>query len=142
MADNKWLRNSFVYLIIFVAVIALWFTIVNPPSSEAQMTLNQLVAKTKAGEIAKITSTEGSNRMSVQVRGEQREQVVTRPDGVTIVDLMNEAGIPASEWPALETRPASQWGSWISTLSFILPTLFVVILGPAACSIGDAFSKR
>ncbi|MCC6625890.1 MAG: ATP-dependent zinc metalloprotease FtsH [Chloroflexi bacterium] len=126
MADNKWLRNSFVYLIIFVAVIALWFTIVNPPSSEAQMTLNQLVAKTKVGEIAKITSTEGSNRMSVQVRGEQREQVVTRPDGVTIVDLMNEAGIPASEWPALETRPASQWGSWISTLSFILPTLFLI----------------
>ena len=34
MGDNKWLRNSFVYFIIFVAVIALWFTIVNPASSE------------------------------------------------------------------------------------------------------------
>ena len=62
MADNKWLRNSFVYLIIFVAVIALWFTIVNPSSSEVQMPINTLVAKIKAGEIERIVSTEGSNR--------------------------------------------------------------------------------
>jgi tight adherence protein C len=28
----------------------------------------------------------------------------------------------------------------VPLILFILPTLFVVILGPAACSIGDAFS--
>ena len=29
----------------------------------------------------------------------------------------------------------------VPLILFILPTLFIVILGPAACSIGDAFSK-
>ena len=48
------------------------------------------------------------------------------------------AAWPAESWPAIETRAASQWQGWISTLIFILPTLFVVILGPAACDIKDA----
>ena len=45
---------------------------------------------------------------------------------MTILELLNDAGIPPEQWPQLETRPASQWGSWISTLSFILPTLFLI----------------
>ena len=31
MSENKWLKNSLVYLIIIVAVIALWFTVVSKP---------------------------------------------------------------------------------------------------------------
>jgi cell division protease FtsH len=126
MGDNKWLRNSFVYLIIFVAVIALWFTIVNPSTSDLQMNLKELVLKAKDGQIERIVTTEASNRLSVRVKGDQREYVATRPDGVTVIDLLNEAGIPPADWPVIETRPASQWGSWISTLSFILPTLFLI----------------
>ena len=31
--DTKWLRNSFVYLIILVAIIALFFTVFQPGST-------------------------------------------------------------------------------------------------------------
>ena len=30
----------------------------------------------------------------------------------------------------------------VPLILFILPTLFIVVIGPAACSIGDAFSKQ
>lgn len=48
-------------------------------------------------------------------------------------ERMMRAEEKAARLPAIMTVPL---------ILFILPTLFVVILGPAACSIGDAFSKR
>jgi cell division protease FtsH len=124
--DNKWLRNSFVYLIIFVAVIALWFTIVSPNTAEPQLGLRDVVLQAKAGNVDRIVSTEASNRLLVRLKGEQQDKVTTKPDGITIFHILNEAGVPPENWPQLETRPASQWGSWLSTLSFILPTLFLI----------------
>ena len=47
-------------------------------------------------------------------------------------DRMMRAEEKAARLPAIMTVPL---------ILFILPTLFIVILGPAACSIGDAFSK-
>jgi tight adherence protein C len=48
-------------------------------------------------------------------------------------DRMMRAEEKAARLPAIMTIPL---------ILFILPTLFIVILGPAACSIGDAFSKQ
>ena len=48
-------------------------------------------------------------------------------------DRMMRAEEKAARLPAIMTVPL---------ILFILPTLFIVILGPAACSIGDAFSKQ
>lgn len=48
-------------------------------------------------------------------------------------ERMMRAEEKAARLPAIMTVPL---------ILFILPTLFIVILGPAACSISDAFSKR
>jgi tight adherence protein C len=48
-------------------------------------------------------------------------------------ERMMRAEEKAARLPAIMSVPL---------ILFILPTLFIVILGPAACSIGDAFSKR
>src|SRR4051794_22514304 len=44
LMDTKWLRNSFVYLIILVAIIALFFTVFQPGSMDrdAGIGLNEL----------------------------------------------------------------------------------------------------
>jgi tight adherence protein C len=48
-------------------------------------------------------------------------------------ERMMRAEEKAARLPAIMTVPL---------ILFILPTLFIVILGPAACDIGDAFSKK
>lgn len=48
-------------------------------------------------------------------------------------ERMMRAEEKAARLPAIMTIPL---------IMFILPTLFIVILGPAACSIGDAFAKK
>jgi len=39
MGDNKWLRNSFVYLIIMVAVLALFFTFLGGGGDKSNQTV-------------------------------------------------------------------------------------------------------
>ena len=48
-------------------------------------------------------------------------------------ERMMRAEEKAARLPAIMTVPL---------ILFILPALFIVIIGPAACSIGDAFSKQ
>ena len=48
-------------------------------------------------------------------------------------ERMMRAEEKAARLPAIMTVPL---------ILFILPTLFIVVIGPAACSIGDAFSKQ
>ena len=48
-------------------------------------------------------------------------------------ERMMRAEEKAARLPAIMTVPL---------ILFILSTLFIVIIGPAACSIGDAFSKQ
>jgi S1-C subfamily serine protease len=54
--DKKWLRNSFVYLIILVAIIALVFTVFQPQGERGNqpLSLTELAAKVKRGEVKSI----------------------------------------------------------------------------------------
>ena len=58
-------------------------------------------------------------------------EFVTKPDALLELELRAEE--KAARLPAIMTVPL---------ILFILPVLFVVILGPAACSIADAFGSK
>jgi len=51
--DTKWLRNSFVYLIILVAIIALVFGVFQPGGSgrDQTLSLSEVVQRLKRGEV-------------------------------------------------------------------------------------------
>ena len=56
MGDNKWLRNSFVYVIIMVAVLVLLFAVLQPGQKPPEMSITQVVQAVKAGEVSSITT--------------------------------------------------------------------------------------
>ena len=58
--DTKWLRNSFVYLIILVAIIALFFTVVQHGGApdDKQIALNELALRIQRHEIKSIVVTD------------------------------------------------------------------------------------
>src|SRR5947207_13580054 len=58
--DTKWLRNSFVYLIILVAIIALFFTVVQQGGAPdvKPIALNDLAQRIKRGEIKSLEVTD------------------------------------------------------------------------------------
>src|SRR5262245_60959112 len=66
MGDNRWLKNSFIYLIILVAALALFFqyfnTTTNPPDERG---IYQVLEDAKDGKVAKIQAQSGSDDIVV-----------------------------------------------------------------------------
>ena len=67
--DTKWLRNSFVYLIILVAIIALFFTVFQPGGidRDTRIGLNELATAVKRGEVKRIDVAE--DKLTVEIPG-------------------------------------------------------------------------
>src|SRR3712207_8428453 len=70
MGDNRWLRNSFVYLIIFVAALALiaqYFNNGRSPSGD-ERTFNQVVEGALNGEICRLGERSEEHTSELQSR--------------------------------------------------------------------------
>ncbi len=125
MSENKWLKNSLVYLIIIVAVIALWFTVVSSPGGSKTTDIGAVIADVKANRVAKITTTNGSSSADVEYRDNTKKNV-RLPDNSAIYEILKDNGIPPEQFPVIAAKGSSQWGSLLGTLGFLLPTLFLV----------------
>jgi cell division protease FtsH len=125
MSDNKWLRNGFVWMILIIAVIAVWFTFVNGGSGGRRINMADVAADIKAGKVERLVMTENSNEVQVHYVGSQEIRTTTLPPNTNIYDVLKEFGIQAGDFE-LQVNEASQWGSWLGALTFILPTLLLV----------------
>src|SRR5947209_11960558 len=120
MSENKWLKNSLVYLIIIVAVIAHWFTVVQSPGGNKTTEIGLVVTAVRANQVAKVTTTNGSSNAEVEYRDGTKKNV-RLPDNSSIYEILKDNGIQPENYPAIATRGASQWGNWLGTLGFLLP---------------------
>ena len=127
MGDSKWLRSSVVYIILIVAVIALWFTFVSGDGDTRKLALNQVAADIEANRVAKLELTEGSQTVNVEYTEQAGvDDATTRlPPETTIYEALAYYGIDDAD-VAIETNSASRWGGWLSALTFLLPTLILI----------------
>ena len=56
MSENKWLRNSFVWIIIMAAMLLIFFMFLNRGTQTTEIPISQVVADIRAGNVAKIKS--------------------------------------------------------------------------------------
>ena len=95
--DTKWLRNSFVYLIILVAIIALFFTVFQPGGMDrdTQIGLNELAAAVKRGEVKRIDVAE--DKLTVEIPG--RGKFTARKErNDTVPELLASYGVTSEEF--------------------------------------------
>ncbi len=125
MGDNKWLKNGLVYLIIFVAVIALWFTVVQTPNNVKSVDVSEVVTSIKAAQVRRIITTNDSRTAEMELLNGTRN-TFRLPDETNIYGLFRDNGIAPDKYPLVSVRGASQWGGVLSALGFLLPTVFLV----------------
>lgn len=127
MGEQKWLRNGFVWIILIIAVIALWFTFVSNGSSTPTIAINQVATDIQHDQVARLEQS-ADNQLDVQVyykSGTHKKAVL--PPGTNLPDVLKAYGVDLStSHVEIKTKPASRWGGWISALTFILPTLFLI----------------
>src|SRR5690348_680447 len=110
--DTKWLRNSFVYLIIMVAILAVFFTIFQQPGKEKSVPLTDLYQTV-------VNDAKNGNKDTVVING--NKVTVKSPEGTkntwigdrtNVLADLHERGIQDGQI-SLEYQAPSQWGNWL-----------------------------
>src|SRR5690242_13913416 len=129
MGDNKWLRNSFVYVIIMVAVLVLLFAFLNPKTSDTTISISQVAKDIQRGDVESLKTQADSDQILVKYKqGHQPLTAVSNKEQGNLTDSLTALGVTKDQLAAvnISVEPASSWGSWLGTLGFILPTLFLI----------------
>ena len=124
--DTKWLRNSFVYLIILVAIIALFFTVFQPGGLDRdnnQIGMNELAAAVKRGEVRRIDVAE--DKLSAEIPG-RGKFTVRKERQDSLPQVLGAYGVTPEEFSRVDYRVTDppQFSNWLGLLVNLLPLVF------------------
>src|SRR5919205_290753 len=126
--DTKWLRNSFVYLIILVAIIALFFTVVQQGGTTdvKPIALNDLAQRIKQGQIKSIEVTDDRVVATASAPGGPDQKFTTRTGRDNFLDAMHNFGVTPEELSSVNytVKDPPQISNWLSILVNLLPLIF------------------
>ncbi|MGH2346452.1 MAG: ATP-dependent zinc metalloprotease FtsH [Chloroflexota bacterium] len=134
--DAKWLRNSFVYLVILVLVVAIAYSLMNRGSTDKSTNLGQvltfLVSDTSANGCANGTDPHNLDAVTVDggtvrlVRAAgctgDRQWSAQLGDNDSFPQLLKDSNVPLTKLIYTNTAP-SQLGAWLQVLGGFLPLL-------------------
>ena len=120
---NRWIGNTFIYLIIFVAVIAVFFMLFSPGQSGEESDLTSILIQAENGEIAKITV--DGDRLVATTRQTNQQLTATKEPGTSVFEILQAAGInPAERGIIVEVKRSGGLGNLFGILLQFLPLIF------------------
>jgi cell division protease FtsH len=127
MGDNRWLKNSFVYLIILVAALALFFNYFNNAQGQTQpQGIFQVLDDARAGKIERIEAQTGSSEIRVFYKDNNKQPVISRIEtNDSITDLLLRAGVP-TDTVDVSVGAAPAWGGLLNIFTILLPVLLMI----------------
>ncbi|NTV62656.1 MAG: ATP-dependent metallopeptidase FtsH/Yme1/Tma family protein [Oscillochloris sp.] len=133
MGDNRWLKNSFVYLIILVAALALFFQYFGQTSSQSsEKGIAEVIAAAKAGRIQEIEAQAGDEQITVIYNDATNSTYRSRLEsGDSIMTLLADYGVPlvdasGKQLVKVSVKPAPAWGGLLSIFTILLPTILLI----------------
>ena len=126
--NSRWMRNSFIYLLVIVAVIAIFFTLLSEPlGGSREVPINQVVSMAAKGQLD-----------SIEVRGDKLSVMTTsgesltsrKEEGASVVEILGNAGVdPVASNVQVVVKGSSGLGSLFGmALNFLPLILFGGIL--------------
>ncbi|MEA2640041.1 MAG: cell division protease FtsH [Chloroflexota bacterium] len=123
--DSKWLRNSFVYLILLVAVVALFFTAFpnNGNNDNHQIAMSQVAAGVKDGNIRQIQVSD--DRLQI-VYADKTKATSRKDPGGTLTQQLRDYGVLPEQLDNVQIQVADppQFVNWLGLLVNLLPLVF------------------
>ena len=119
--NSRWMRNGFIYLLIVVAVLAIFFTLFSDLNGPREVPINEVISMAKAGYIE-----------TIEVRGDTLIIETTRGDVLTsrkeenssLVTILLDSGLDLSSGPDIIPKSPSGLGSLFQVLLNFLPLIF------------------
>jgi len=121
--SSRWMRNSFIYLLIIIAVIAIFFTLFSQPlGGSRDVSINEVIALTAGGEVD-----------AIEVKGDALTLRTVNGDTLTsrketdssIIEILERAGVdPVTSKVKIEVKGSSGFSSLLGILFNFLPLIF------------------
>ncbi len=130
MPEQRWIRSSLVWIVLIVAILAMWATFVGNDNAPTPRSIGQVAQEIRDGKVQKLVQQDASRDVLVKYAQEagRRDAVTTIPEDTDLLSVLQNYGIKPADLPPglIEFEAASRWGAWIGMLTFLLPTLFLV----------------
>jgi len=124
---GRWLRNSFIYLLILVAIVAIVFTVLQGggPGKQEQ-SLSDFISEAKAGNVTKVKV--DGNDLEYDLEGDDIAYKTTMEQGDSVRQVLSDQGLNPGDagYPKIEISKPSQWGNVFGILIQFLPIIFIV----------------
>src|SRR4030042_6853371 len=123
----RWMRNTFIYLLIVVAVVAIVWSLLAPRSSSPEnKTLGEVIALARDGKVDSIEV--NGDSLKVSLKGDSQEYKSRKESDYSIDETLKNAGITVGgeNGVDIKVKEPSKWGNWAPILFNILP---IVIIG-------------
>ncbi|MFA7296546.1 MAG: ATP-dependent zinc metalloprotease FtsH [Dehalococcoidia bacterium] len=125
--NSRWIRNSFIYLIILGGIALVVVMFFRPPAGSREVPISQVISQAKAGNVEKVTVSEDT--LTVKLKGEQEEVRSRKETSSSVEEILRQNGIAvgsSTNQVEVVVKGPSQVGSILSTLFSFLP---IIIFG-------------
>ena len=122
--NPKMFRNSFVYLVVFVAVVAILFSYLQSPVGDNTRSLGWMIDEARAGNVFEIEVSGDKLKVSTI---DQRQFTVVKEPNTSVVSMLVEAGVSVGEGQGkVDVKPSggSTLGSIFGFLISFAPLIF------------------
>ncbi len=130
MVSTGRFRNSFVYLLILVAIVALLYNVLSPAEPLEKVPIDRVAALVKAGQVEQIVVVE--DRLEVTMKpGYTPARVVSQKESnISLGETLRAFGVTDAQLAALrvEVQPPSALGDWIGLAINFLPVVAVGVI--------------
>jgi cell division protease FtsH len=124
--DTKWLRNSLVYLIIAVAVIALFITVSSGATEKegTMVPMNEVAAGVREGTIRKITVTD--DKLTIE-KTDGKRLTARKEHNATVSQVLKDYGVTPEQLDRVNivVNDPPQFTNWLGLMVNLLPIIFI-----------------
>ncbi|MBX7112132.1 MAG: ATP-dependent zinc metalloprotease FtsH [Dehalococcoidia bacterium] len=122
--NSRWIRNSFIYLLILGAIALVVVMFFRPAAGSRDVPISEVVQKAKDGDVEKITVTGDS--LLVKLRGEQEEVRSRKESSSSVEEVMRQNGVNVGTGQnavAIQVKGPSQFGNIFGLIFNFLPLI-------------------
>ncbi len=119
-------KNSFVYILIIAAIVALVMSVFGTRSQPEALDISQLAEQIRQGKVEKIEVNVDGN-LDITYKDQSTAESARKEENVSIFDTLLGLGVSKDELSAVEIsiEPESPWTGWITLGITILPLLLI-----------------
>ena len=121
---NKWVSNAFIYLIIFVAVIAIFFTLFSSGGNTEKVDLSAILQMAENEQISRVV-VDGDTLIVTPKNSPNELLTAAKEPGTSVYELFLVAGVDPNEKSfQIEVQQSSGFGTLFGVFLQFLPLIF------------------